>query len=60
MTREPILVIGEDMAGLAAARQLVWDGFHVLEARSRLGGRICTTYGTTKGMRELQWLVISG
>jgi monoamine oxidase len=50
MTREPILVIGEDMAGLAAARQ----------ARSRLGGRICTTYGTTKGMRELQWLVISG
>lgn len=41
---ERILVVGAGMAGLAAARRLADEGFHVtvLEARRRIGGRIRT------------------
>lgn len=42
--RETILVIGAGIAGIAAARELVDNGFEVtiLEARNRMGGRIHT------------------
>jgi monoamine oxidase len=41
-----ILVVGAGMAGLAAARNLVHSGFNVvvLEARNRIGGRVCTDH----------------
>jgi polyamine oxidase len=44
MNQRYILVIGAGMAGLAAARHLIDNGFRVLvlEARDRLGGRIWT------------------
>lgn len=44
-TNTRVLVIGAGMAGLAAARMLHDQGFHVqvLEARDRLGGRIWTS-----------------
>jgi monoamine oxidase len=39
-----VLVVGAGMAGLAAARQLVDAGWpvRVIEARDRIGGRVCT------------------
>lgn len=44
-TRKRVLVIGAGIAGLAAAKTLAASGFEVvvLEARSRLGGRIATS-----------------
>lgn len=40
----PVIVIGAGMAGLAAARHLAKEGQNVLvlEARDRVGGRVCT------------------
>lgn len=42
--REKVIVVGAGIAGLAAARELVANGFDVvvLEARDRVGGRIWT------------------
>lgn len=42
--REPVLVVGAGVAGLAAARELVRSGYRVtvLEARDRIGGRVWT------------------
>lgn len=39
-----VIVIGGGLSGLAAARDLAANGLHVvlLEARDRLGGRVCT------------------
>jgi monoamine oxidase len=44
-TRKRVLVVGAGVAGLAAAKTLAASGFEVvvLEARSRLGGRIATS-----------------
>lgn len=45
----PILVIGAGLSGLAAATQLAARGFtnvRVIEARDRIGGRICTDRST--------------
>ncbi|XP_076892094.1 lysine-specific histone demethylase 1 homolog 3-like isoform X2 [Bidens hawaiensis] len=43
-TKKKIIVIGAGPAGLAAARHLTRQGFHVtvLEARDRIGGRVFT------------------
>src|SRR6185312_17299947 len=41
---KPVLVIGAGMAGLGAARSLADAGWpvRVIEARDRIGGRVCT------------------
>src|SRR5262249_15811438 len=50
-----ILIIGGGIAGLAAAHELVGHNFNVvlLEAQSRLGGRILTQTGTVGEKIEL-------
>jgi [histone H3]-N6,N6-dimethyl-L-lysine4 FAD-dependent demethylase len=47
-SRKRIVIIGAGMAGLAAARQLMFFGHEVLvlEARDRPGGRVCTNRRT--------------
>ncbi|BBZ45334.1 amine oxidase [Mycobacterium parmense] len=43
----PVLVVGAGMAGLSAARSLADAGWpvRVIEARDRIGGRVCTDRG---------------
>src|SRR5579872_4515142 len=59
MTKIKILIIGAGIAGLAAAQDLIHNGFDVtiLEARSRLGGRIYpdNSLGLTIG-RGATWI----
>lgn len=58
--RRTAVVIGAGIAGLTAARQLAYFGFDVtvLEARERLGGRICTV--TRDYSVDLGAMVITG
>ena len=51
MAKYDAIIIGCGMSGLAAARQLAPFKVAVLEARNRLGGRICTADSAT-GLKE--------
>jgi len=55
-----VVVVGGGISGIAAAVALQEEGFQVvlLEARQRLGGRVCTVQGETGGSLELgaQWI----
>ncbi|XP_060786244.1 spermine oxidase-like isoform X2 [Neoarius graeffei] len=51
-----IVVVGAGFAGLAAAASLVQAGFQhvkILEAKERVGGRVCTTKPFTENIIEL-------
>ena len=54
-----VLVVGAGLSGLIAARQLLADGLDVtvLEARSRVGGRMCSTTAADGSVVDLggQW-----
>lgn len=56
-----IIIIGAGMAGLTAARQLLYFGFEVmvLESRNRIGGRVCT-YKQGKYIADVGATVITG
>lgn len=53
--RADVLVVGAGIAGLTAARELVREGLEVLvlEARSRIGGRVWTRHDLAEGPLEL-------
>lgn len=51
MAKYDTIIIGAGMSGLAAARQLPHARIAILEARTRLGGRILTANGNL-GLKE--------
>jgi monoamine oxidase len=55
MMEADVIVIGAGVAGLTAARLLAEAGLHVLilEARERIGGRVCTIYSPNGAPVEL-------
>lgn len=59
-TTTKVLIIGAGMAGLSAATHLVKNGFtdfKILEARNRIGGRICQIdIGSTKVELGANWI----
>lgn len=61
-TRKRIIVIGAGPAGLTAARHLQRQGFSVtvLEARSRLGGRVYTDHSSLSVPVDLGASIITG
>ncbi|KAL3514734.1 hypothetical protein ACH5RR_027451 [Cinchona calisaya] len=61
-TRKRIIVVGAGPAGLTAARHLQRQGFHVtvLEARSRIGGRVFTDRSSLSVPVDLGASIITG
>lgn len=61
-TRKRIIVVGAGPAGLTAARHLKRQGFHVtvLEARSRIGGRVYTDRSSFSVPVDLGASIITG
>lgn len=61
LPRQRVIVIGAGAAGLAAARQLQKMGYRVLvlEARDRIGGRVCTSTALG-GPLDLGAMVVTG
>lgn len=61
-TRKRIIIVGAGPAGLTAARHLQRQGFHVtvLEARSRIGGRVFTDRSSLSVPVDLGASIITG